>query len=447
MTAELDTAPLEAHAAALVEAAKKAGADAADAVVVKSASLGVEVRNGKVEESQRSENDDYALRVFVGKRVASVSTNTFDDIAALAERAVAMARVTPEDPYATLADAAALARDFPDLDLVDTANPDSAALTEMALAAEAAGLAVKGVTKSTGASASAGYSGLVLATSAGFTGSYLVSRYSTSMTAIAGEGTAMERDYEYDVVTHLGDLKDPATIGRMAGERTVRRLNPTKLATQKCAVVYEPRVATSLVRHFTSAINGQSIARKTSFLREKLGEAIFAKGIRIIDDPLKRRGLSSRPFDGEGCAAAAMDLITDGVLQTWLMDTATAHELGLTANGRASRGGSGPTPGSTNLTLMPGEESPEALMKSLGSGIFVTDLIGQGVNGVTGDYSRGAAGFRFENGEFVEPVSEITIAGNLVDMFAKMVPANDPQDRHGVVVPTIAIEGLTIAGR
>ena len=447
MTTQIDIAPLEAHAAALVEAARKAGADAADAVVVKSASLSVDVRNGKVEESERSESDDYALRVFVGRRVASVSANGLDDIDALAERAVAMARVTPEDPYATLADKARLATSFPDLDLVDSAEPDSAALADRALAAEAAGLAVNGVTKSGGASASAGYSGLVLATSHGFTGSYFVSRHSTSMTAIAGEGTAMERDHDYAVTTHLADLAAAEAIGRLAGERTVKRLNPTKLTTRKTAIVFEPRVAASLVRHFTGAINGQSIARKTSFLKDKLGSALFASGIRIVDDPHRRRGLASRPFDGEGIASEPIDLVVDGVLQTWLLDTATARELGLETNGRAARGGSGPAPGSTNVTLMPGTETPEALMASLGEGIYVTDLIGHGVNGVTGDYSRGAAGFRFENGEMIEPVSEITIAGNLVDMFARAVPANDLEYRFGVEVPTIVIEDLTVAGR
>ncbi len=447
MTSELDIAPLEGRAAAVVEAARKAGADAADAVVVKSASLSVDVRNGKVEESERSESDDFSLRVFIGRRVASVSSNGFDDVDTLAERAVAMARVTPEDPFATLAERDRLATAFPDLDLVDDRQIDSTDLTERALATEAAALKVAGVSKSGGATASTGYSGLVLATSEGFSGSYAVTRHSTAMTAIAGEGTTMERDYDYAVASHLDDLDDPSVIGRRAGERTVKRLNPVKLTTRKTAVVFEPRMAATLVRHFTSAINGQSIARKTSFLREKMGERIFAEGIRIVDDPYRRRGLASRPFDGEGVASEVIDLITDGVLQTWLLDTATARELGLETNGRASRGGSGPAPGSTNVSLSAGSQSPQAMMAALGDGIYVTDLIGQGVNGVTGDYSRGAAGFRFENGEFVEAVSEITIAGNLVDMFARLVPANDPEYRFGVEVPTIAIEGLTVAGR
>jgi len=447
MNVDLDLKPLEERAGALVAAAARAGADAADTVVVKGVSLGVDVREGKVEESERSEADDFTLRVFVGKRTATVSANVIDDIDVLAERAVAMARVAPEDEFAGLADPDLLTREFADLDLTDPDQPDSATLTELALAAESAGLAVAGVSKSGGAHASTSLSGLVLATSHGFAGSYTVTRQSLSMTAIAGSGTGMERDYEMSVTTHRADLDDPEWVGRRAGERTVRRLSPEKITTRQATVVYEPRVAAGLVRHFTSAINGASIARKTSFLRERLGEAIFAPGTRIVDDPRRPRGLGSRPFDGEGVVSEPLTLIEDGVLACWLLDSASGRELGLATNGRAGRSGGGTSPGSTNVMLAAGPKTPEELMKEIGSGLYVTDLIGQGVNAVSGDYSRGAAGFWFENGEITTPVSEITIAGNLVDMFARLTPASDLEYRFGVEVPTVAIEGLTIAGR
>lgn len=447
MNVDLDLKPLEARAGALVEAARRAGADAADTVVAKGVSLSVSARDGKVEESERSEADDFSLRVFVGKRSATVSANILDDTSALAERAVAMARVAPEDDFAGLADQSLLAAAFPDLDLIDPIQPDAAALTDTALAAEAAGLAVDGVSKSGGAHASTSLSGLVLATSHGFSGSYLVSRHSLSMTAIAGSGTEMERDYEASVATYREDLDAAEDIGKRAGERTVRRLSPEKLSTRQATVVYEPRVAASLVRHFTSAINGASVARKTSFLQNRLGERVFAPGIRIIDDPKRRRGMRSHPFDGEGVVAEAIVLAEDGVLKTWLLDSASARELDLVTNGRAGRSGGATTPASTNVTLAAGDKSPAALMAEIGSGLFVTDLIGQGVNGVTGDYSRGAAGFWFENGEITTPVSEITIASNLKEMFARLTPADDLEYRFGIEVPTVAVEGVTIAGR
>ena len=320
-------------------------------------------------------------------------------------------------------------------------------MTETALAAETAGREVDGVSKSGGAHAGASLSGLVLATSHGFSGSYMVSRHSLSMTAIAGSGTEMERDYEVSVATHRDDLDAPEQIGRLAGERTVRRLSPEKLTTRQATIVYEPRVAASLVRHLTGAISGAAIARKTSFLLDRMGEQVFAPGIRIVDDPKRRRGLGSHPFDGEGVATDPLTLIDDGVLQCWLLDSASSRELGLTTNGRAGRSAGGTSPTASNVTLMPGEKSREELLKDIGSGLFVTDLIGQGVNGVTGDYSRGAAGFWFENGELTTPVSEITIAANLTDMFRNLVPASDLEYRFGTEVPTVAIEGVTIAGR
>lgn len=447
MTAILDQSDLTDRAARLVEAAKRAGADTADAVCVRGISLSVEVRLGKIEETGRSEGDDFTLRAFVGRRSASVSANVVADPAELAERAVAMARVAPEDPYTGLADADRLARAFPDLDVLDATIPSAAEMTAMALEVEDAARAVEGVSNSGGASAGWSLGGLVLATSHGFTGSYLTSRFSLSASAIAGTGTGMERDYESEVKVHRGDLSAPATIGRKAGERAVRRLNPMTLPTGRGTVVYDPRVATSLVGAIAGATNGASIARKTSFLRDRMGEQIFARGIRITDDPLRPRGLASRPFDGEGVAPEAFDLIADGVLQRWFLDSATARELGLVTNGHASRGGGNPSPGSTNLTLLPGTQSPEEMIAAIGEGLYVTEMIGHGANLVTGDYSRGAAGFAIRGGKLAEPVSEITVAGHLRDMFLNLVPANDLVYRFSVNAPTIAVEGMTIAGR
>ena len=447
MTQILDQSDLTDRATRLVEAARRAGADAADAVCVRGISLSVEVRHGKIEETGRAEGDDFTLRAFVGRRSASVSANVVADPSELAERAVAMARVAPEDPYTGLADADRLAKSFPDLDVLDASIPSAAEMTEMALKVEDAALAVEGVTNSGGASAGWSLGGLVLATSHGFTGSYLTSRFSLSASAIAGTGTAMERDHESEVKVHRGDLSDPATIGRKAGERAVRRLNPSQYPTGRGTVVYDPRVATSLVGAIAGATNGSSIARKTSFLRDKLGQKIFASGIRITDNPLLPRGLASRPFDGEGVAPEAFDLIADGVLQRWFLDSATARELGLVTNGHASRGGGNPSPGSTNLTLLPGTQSPEDMIKSIGDGLYVTEMIGHGANLVTGDYSRGAAGFAIRNGELAEAVSEITVAGHLGEMFLNLTPANDLTYRFSVNAPTVAVEGLTIAGR
>jgi len=447
MTQILDQSDLTDRAARLVEAARRAGADAADAVCVRGVSLSVEVRLGKTEETGRAEGDDFTLRVFVGRRTANVSANVVTDPAELAERAVAMARVAPEDPYAGLADAGRLATGFPDLDVLDAAIPSAAEMTEMALATEDAARAVDGVTNSGGASAGWSLGGLVLATSHGFTGSYLTSRFSLSASAIAGSGTGMERDYEAEVKVHRADLSDPVTIGRKAGERAVRRLNPTQFRTMKGTVVYDPRVATSLLGSLAGATNGAAIARKTSFLRDRMGERIFREGIRVSDDPLRRRGLASRPFDGEGVAPEAFDLIADGVLQRWFLDSATARELGLVTNGHAARGGGNPSPGSTNLTLQPGPQSPEELIRAVGEGLYVTEMIGHGANLVTGDYSRGAAGFAIRGGELAEPVSEITVAGHLRDMFLNLTPASDLTYRFALSAPTVAVEGLTIAGR
>jgi len=451
-----DQSALSDLAQRLVEAARHAGADAADAVAVRGISQGVEVRDGRVEESARSEGDDVGLRVLVGQRQAVVSTNDVRGsdavlrtaIARLAERAVAMARVAPDDKYVGLADTALLARDFPDLDLLDPNLPSTAELERRALEAESAALAVKGVTKSGGASASAGMGGMVLVTSSGFHGTYLRSSQGIAATAISGEGTGMERDYDFTSALHAADLLSPEAVGRSAGERTVKRSNPRKVETCKVPVVFDPRVAGSLVGHLAGAINGASIARKTSFLKDKLGQQLFAGNIRIIDDPRRRRGLRSQSFDAEGVATKKLAIIDEGVLTSWLLDCATARELGLTTTGHAHRGvSSSPSPGPYNLHLEPGAMTPAELMSDIVQGFYVTDLIGSGVNGVTGDYSRGASGFWIENGKIAYPVSEVTIAGHLLEVFKSMVPANDLEFRYGTNAPTVRIEGLTLGGR
>ena len=445
-----DQTALTDRAERLVRAALARGADAADAVALRGMSLAIEVRDGAVEESERAEGDDLGLRVLVGRRQAVVSTNDMgiDGTAALAERAVAMARAAPEDKFAGLADANLLAHDFPDLDLIDHDLPTVKQLEAMARAAEQAGLAVKGVSKSGGASASAGIGGMVLVTSHGFRGAYLGSRHGVSMTAIAGTGTGMERDYDYSSALHAADLESPEKIGRTAGERAVERTNPRKVSTRKVPVVFDPRVAGSLVSHLASAANGASIARKTSILMDKMGAKLFADGVRIIDDPLRKRGLRSRPFDGEGVAGAKLALVEDGVLRSWLLDSATARELGLVTTGHAQRGvSSGPSPGASNLHLDAGQLTPEALIADIVDGFYVTDLIGMGVNMVTGDYSRGASGFWIENGKRSYPVSEVTIAGHLLDIFRTLTPANDLEFRYGTNAPTVRLEGFTVAGQ
>jgi PmbA protein len=445
-----DQSALSDRAERLVKAALAAGADTADAVALRSLALGIELRDGAVEESESAESNDLGLRVLVGRRQAVVSTNDLsgDGSAALAERAVAMARAAPEDKYAGLADAALLAHKFPDLDMIDPDLPTVKQLETMAREAEQAGLAVKGVSKSGGASASVGIGGMVLVTSHGFRGSYLGSRHGLSMTAIAGDGTGMERDYDYSSALHASDLESPEKIGRTAGIRAVERTNPRKVTTRKVPVVFDPRVAGSLVSHLASAANGASIARKTSFLKDKMGEQLFARGIRIIDDPLRKRGLRSRPFDGEGVAGGKLALVEDGTLRSWLLDSATARELGLITTGHASRGvSSGPSPGASNLHLDAGTLSPEALIADIADGFYVTDLIGMGANMVTGDYSRGASGFWIENGKRTYPVSEVTIAGHLLDIFRTLTPANDLEFRYGTNAPTVRLEGLTVAGQ
>ncbi|GLQ38187.1 modulator protein [Rhizobium albus] len=444
----IDTSALEREAARLVDLAKSAGADAADAVVARGRSKSVSVRLGKVEGTNAAESDDFSLRVFVGKKVASVSAGPGADLAELAERAVAMARVSPEDAYAGLADPEGLAQEILDLDRFDPTEVSASELTEAALAAEAAALAVDGVSNSSGAGASAGMGGMVLVTSHGFSGSFMATRFGRSVSVIAGEGTKMERDYDFDSRLFAAELDSPETIGKRAGERTVRRVGPRQAETgRNITVVFDPRVARGFVGHVASAINGASVARKTSFLRDKMGQQVMKAGTVITDDPLIHRGPASQPFDGEGVRGQRMTMIDDGVLANWFLSSSTARELGLKTNGRGVRSGSIVSPGSTNLALEPGDMSPEDMIRQIGTGFYVTELIGHGVDMLTGEYSRGASGFWIENGEIAYPVAEVTIASNLKDMFMRLTPANDIDRKFGTAAPTIAIEGITLAGR
>lgn len=436
-------------ASQILERARSHGADAADAVIVEGTSMTAGCRLSETEDIERSEMRDLGLRVFIGKAQANVSTTDFhpDQLDAMAERAVAMAKASPEDPYCGLADDDRLATAWPDLDLYDATEVSSEALGAMARAAEETALAMQGITNSLGAQASCGTGGVVLATSHGFIGSYRSSGFSLSCAVVAGEGTAMERDYESTRAVYFADLEDAAGIGASAAERALKRLEPRKVKSQTASVVFDPRVSNTLVGHLASAIIGTAVARGTSFLKDRMGEQVFAHGITIVDDPHRRRGLRSKPYDAEGVANARLVLVDDGVLSTWLLDSRSARQLGLATTGHASRGTAGPpSPSATNLYLEAGAVTREALIAGIDSGFYVTDLIGMGVNGVTGDYSRGAAGFWIEKGEIAYPVSEVTIAGNLTAMYANMTAADDLAFRYGVNAPTVLIEGLTIAG-
>ena len=432
----------------LIARARAAGADAADAVLVSGTSLSVQRRLGQTEHVERAEGRDLGLRVFLGQQVAIVSATTvdptsFDD---LVDRALAMARVVPADPFAGLADTARTP-DTMDLDMNDPAEPTAEALIARASLAEDAARSVPGVTNSEGADAGFSRVEIVLVTSAGFAGRRVGSSHSISATALAGSGTDMQRDYDYHGTVYLSDLDDPVAIGRSAGERAVRRMNPTRPKTAKLPVVFDPRVAGSLLGHLTGAINGAGVARGTSFLRDKLGQRIFAPGIFVHDDPRRIRGARSRVFDGEGTPTAPRALIEDGVLTTWLLDSRSARQLGLVSTGHASRGTSGPpSPAPSNLYMAAGAMSPAELMADIKLGLYVNEMIGMGVNGVTGDYSRGAAGFMIRDGQLAEPVAELTIAANLIDMFANLTPGNDLRFRRGTDSPTIRLEGMTMAG-
>ncbi|MBB2204571.1 TldD/PmbA family protein [Gluconacetobacter takamatsuzukensis] len=434
----------------LIGKARAAGADAVDAVYTARTAHGVQIRNGKTEDLERSETCDLGLRVFTGRQSAIVSATSLDPARfdALVEQALAMARVLPEDPHAGLSPQAE--HGFVDgtgLDLLDSARPDTAALMARARAAEDAALAVAGVTNSSGGSASFGLADIVLMTSAGFSGRYARSSHSVSVSVLAGQGTGMQRDYDYDATVHLSDLADAGTIGRSAGEKAVARLNPTRPRTGSMHVVFDPRVSSSLLGHLAGAVNGTAIARGTSFLKDRMGRRIMPAGIDILDDPTRVRGLSAHPFDGEGVRCGELAIVQDGVLANWALDSRSARQLGLPGNGRASRGSSAPPgPSLGSLYARPGAPTPAALMADIAEGIYITELMGSAINGLTGDYSRGASGFMIRGGTLAEPVAELTIAGNLNDMFARMMLADDLVFRRGINAPTIRIDDMMIAG-
>ena len=444
----LSPAAARDKAASIVELARRQGADAADAAYVGERSQGVSVRLGALEDVHRSEGEEIGLRVFIGRKNATISSSDLSKEALdiLVERALAMAAEAPEDRFAGLAPEELLFRGEPaDLDLDDGGDPDPAELKERALAAEDAAREVKGVTNSNGASASASASIFAFATSHGFAGATRATGYSNSASVVAGEGGTMQRDYAWHSARHLTDLEAPEDIGLRAAERAVARLRPVSVTPGKMPVLFDPRVATTLAGHFVGAITGSAIARQASFLLDALETQLFAPGVVIHDDPFRKRGLRSRAFDGEGLPVRPMDLVKDGVLTTWLADSASARQLGIDPTGHAVRGVSGaPMAGPSNLHIAAGSRSREEMVADIREGILVTELIGQGVNGVTGDYSRGAAGFLITKGEIGPAVAEITIASNLKQMFATLEPASDLRFRRGVDSPTLLVPEMTV---
>lgn len=433
----------------LIARARRAGADAADAMMARSMALEASWRLGANEGVERAEAADVGLRVFVGARQAVVSTTDLGAGArdALVERALAMARAAPEDPYCGLPDADRMAGALPDLDLADDAEPDSEALLAAAAEAEDAARAVAGVTNSEGAGASWRRSGVALAVSNGFAGAWEATSFGIVASVIAGGDTAMERDYAWHTARRRADLDAPADVGRLAGERAVARLDPRKRESGRVPVVFDPRVSGGLLRLLASLISGAAVARGTSCLAGKRGERLFDAAVTVVDDPHRARGLASRPFDGEGAAGARRKVIDRGVLTGWLMDARSARQLGLETTGHAARGpASTPSPAPTNLYLEPGAAGRAGLLADIASGFYVTETMGMSFNPTTGDYSRGASGFWIENGALAGPVSEMTVAGNLLDMFQALTAADDLEFRYGIDAPTLRIDGMTVAG-
>ena len=445
----LDPATASDTLVALIDSARRAGADAADAVYVGDRSTAVGVRLGALEDVSRAEGQEIGLRLFVGQQSAAVASSDMarESLTALVDRALAMARAAPADQYAGLAPSELLLQGpRADLDLDDGGDPDPAALRLRAEAAEDAARSIAGITNSNGAGASASASTFAIATSHGFAGATRATGYSCSASVVAGSGSGMQRDYGWHSARHLADLEDPQAIGRRAGARAAARLNPVRVKPGPMTILFDPRVATTLLGHFVGAISGGAITRQASFLLDALGSQVFAKGVTIHDDPFRPRGLRSRGFDGEGLPVAGTDLVADGVLATWLADSAAARQLGIAPTGHAVRGVSGaPGAGPSNLFLQPGPRSREAMIAGVKHGILVTELIGQGVNSLTGDYSRGAAGFLIVDGEIGPAVSEITIASNLKTMFASLEPASDLHIRRGIDSPTLLVPEMMVA--
>lgn len=446
------TASLETLTHALLDAARAAGAQTADSIAVSGDSQSIEVLNGALEHAERSEGIDLGLRVLIGKRQASVSSSDLrpETMQAMAERAVAMALEAPEDPYCGLADPNQLAKswDVESLELYDPSNaPSSAELQENALEAEAAAFAIKGVTQVQGAGAGYSRSAIHLAATNGFSGGYERTSRSTSCVAITGEGLSMERDYCGEGRTFSSDLPSATVIGRIAGERAIARANPKKPPTGAYPVLFDERISSGLIGHLVAAINGSSIARGSSWLKDALGEQVLPEHLSLIEDPYRRRTSGSKPFDAEGLPTARRALIENGVLQGWTLDLATARKLDLESTANAGRGTSAPpSPSAGNLTLTQGSDSRDDLIAMMGTGMIVTSLIGSSINPNTGDYSRGASGFWVENGIITGPVNECTIAGNLREMLASIRPANDGRAHLSRIVPSLLVEGLTIAG-
>jgi PmbA protein len=437
------------RAASLVDLARRKGADAADAVYVGERSQGVSVRLGELEDVHRSEGEEIGLRVFVGQRSATVASSSLSSEALdiLVERVLAMATQAPEDQFAGLAPEELLYSGEPaELDLDDGGDPDPAELRERALRAEDSARAVQGITNSGGAGASASASTFAIATSHGFSGATRATGYSNSVSVVAGEGSSMQRDYAWHSARHIGDLEAADEIGARAAGRAVARVNPVSVKAGKMPVLFDPRVAATLLGHFVAAISGSAIARQASFLLDALETRVFAEGITIHDDPFRKRGLRSRAFDGEGLPVRPLDLVSDGILTTWLAESASARQLGIQPTGHAVRGVSGsPGAGPANLQIAAGTRSREDMIAGTKHGILVTELIGQGVNGLTGDYSRGAAGFLIVDGEIGPAVAEITVASNLKQMFATLEPATDLRFRRGIDSPTLLVPEMTVA--
>ncbi|GHA93818.1 modulator protein [Algimonas arctica] len=448
----LSLEPLDAPLSALIDHARAAGADAADALGLYGRSASITVRGGELEDIDNSEGFDIGLRVMVGQRQACVSSSDLSSgaIQRLAERAVAMAKLAPEDPYCGLAPDARLSlrRDADGLDLFDPTEMQPAELKARALDVEAAALAVPGVRQAEGASASMSWSAVRLRTSAGFDGGYAASRHGLSVSAVAERDGAMERDYDFDGTRWFSDLRSAEDIGRHAGERAVGRLGATSMGSGAFPVIFDRRVSASLVGALTGAISGNAVARGVSFLKDDLGKSLFSKDIQIVEDPLRRRGLSSRPFDGEGVETTLFNIIENGQLNSWLLNTSAARQLGLETNAHGARGLSSPPGISTsNVALLAGQNSPEALIALAGNGLLVREMFGPSLNPTTGDYSVGVSGFAIENGVLTHPVSEVTIAGNLRDVFASLIPGSDLRYDNDTNAPSVLVEGLTIAGR
>ncbi len=450
-----DTDPSAALApvtSALLQAAKAAGADSADAIAIEGRSVSIDVRKGGLEHAEREESLDIGLRVFIGQRQASISSSDIrpETLEAMAARAVAMAREAPEDPYAGLADPVQLSaqRGAAGLDLCDPApEPHPDALQEDARRAEAAALAVDGVTQVQSASAAYGTQAVWLAATNGFAGGYARNSRHISCVAISGTGAQMERDWCGEGRIYYSDLPTPETVGELAGARAVERAGPRRPKTGAYPVLYDERIASSLIGHLLGAINGSAIARGSSWLLHAMGTQVLPAGITLTEDPLRPRRSGSRPFDGEGLQSRVKDLVADGILQSWVLDLATARKLSLASTANAVRGTSSPpSPGTSNLVLTQGTQSRAALMADMGTGLLVTSLIGSTINPNTGDYSRGASGFWVENGQIAYPVNECTIAGNLRDMLGRIIPGNDGRDHLSTVVPSLLVEGMTLAG-